>query len=285
MDPQSLGPRGLIFSDLDGTLLDHESYDFSPAVPAVEAGKAAGAVIILCSSKTRAELLAWQRRLGLAGPFISENGGGVFLTGDGALEPHFPARIGNQPAMVLGTPYPVLRQAVEELREEQRLALRGFGDMEAGEVAMHTGLSRGEAALAKERDFDEPFLWLTEPTDEELEKVRAWLSRRRLQMLRGGRLWHLVGGSDKGRAVRWVRETYEAAYGRALPCLGLGDSENDLPMLLSVDRGILVERPGGGHLAPVPSEVQGVTGIGPVGWANAVFEWIEEIISAEDRHG
>ena len=46
----------LLFSDLDGTLLDHDSYDFAPARPALDALKGIGAGVVLATSKTAAEV-------------------------------------------------------------------------------------------------------------------------------------------------------------------------------------------------------------------------------------
>jgi hydroxypyruvate reductase len=270
-------PAGLIFTDLDGTLLDHETYDFTLAVDALRAAQDASVLVILCSSKTRPELLAWQERLGLAQPFVSENGGAVFYAGEGPLRSRFRGRFDGMPAKVFGTPYPVLRKSLEDLRERFDLPVRGFGDMELDEIMQVTGLSAEDARRAGRRDFDEPFLWLDEPDEEHLESVRRWLSEQRLQVIRGGRLWHLVGGNDKGGAVRWVLDACAAAYAARLPSLGLGDSENDLPMLHAVDRGVLVERHGGGHLQGAHRNIVRVPGVGPEGWARAVEDWLREM--------
>ena len=66
--------------------------------------------------------------------------------------------------------------------------------------------------------------------------------------------------------------------GKAPPTIGLGDSDNDLGMLLAVDRGILVERPGGGHLVSRPAGVECAEGVGPWGWATAVTRWLDDIL-------
>lgn len=53
----------LIFTDLDGTLLDHESYDFTPARPMLARLAAMRAPVVLASSKTAAEIAEWQQGL------------------------------------------------------------------------------------------------------------------------------------------------------------------------------------------------------------------------------
>lgn len=71
------GPPLLVFTDLDGTLLDHESYDWSPARQALNRLAALGALVVPATSKTRAEVAPLMAALGLTGPAIVENGAGV----------------------------------------------------------------------------------------------------------------------------------------------------------------------------------------------------------------
>ena len=266
--------RGVVFTDLDGTLLDHRTYSFAPARAALETLKREGVPLVLCSSKTRAELIRLQKLLGIRGPFISENGGAVFLSGAGDLEALFPDRWAGLPAKVFGTPYDRLRDALVDLREVFGLHLVGFGDVDAERVASWTGLPREQARLACARDFDEPFTWEPEPDTQAQERVRQWLATRDLTLTRGGRFWHLTGSNDKGAAVRWLVATLAELSGERPRSLALGDSENDLPMLEAADQGILVARPGGGHVEPRPTGVGTVAGIGPLGWSRAVLDWL-----------
>ena len=68
----------IIFSDLDGTLLDHKTYTFEPASEALSVLKSRKIPLILSSSKTKAEIERIQSKLTLKEPFIFENGSGVF---------------------------------------------------------------------------------------------------------------------------------------------------------------------------------------------------------------
>ncbi len=271
------GPRAMVFTDLDGTLLDHHTYRWDPAVPALEALRSRGIPVVLCSSKTRAEMTEIQQALGLVGPMVVENGGAVVSTGAGELEARFPERVDGLPARVFGRPYGELRAALERLRQEVPGTLRGFGDMDDREVARRTGLPPEKARLARRREYDEPFVWEPEPGPAEVEAARRALARWGVRLTRGGRFWHLTGGNDKGRAVRWLVAAALEAWGEPPRTLGLGDSENDVPMLLAVDRGVLVARPGGGHLSPRPGGVRTVPGVGPGGWREAVLAWLREL--------
>ncbi|HLB03155.1 MAG TPA: HAD hydrolase family protein, partial [Nitrospiria bacterium] len=79
----------VIFTDLDGTLLDAATYSWKAAQPALELIKQRAIPLILCSSKNRAEIAAVRRQLDDHDPFISENGGGIFIPDD-YFEFYFP---------------------------------------------------------------------------------------------------------------------------------------------------------------------------------------------------
>ena len=72
-------PDTILFSDLDGTLLDQADYSFAAAKPALGVIRARGIPLVLCSSKTRVEIEEQRRRLNNDHPFIAENGGGIFI--------------------------------------------------------------------------------------------------------------------------------------------------------------------------------------------------------------
>ena len=69
----------VIFTDLDGTLLDRETYTWEAARPALDRVKRQGIPWVLVTSKTRGEVEFWRRCLGNEHPFIVENGGAVFV--------------------------------------------------------------------------------------------------------------------------------------------------------------------------------------------------------------
>lgn len=264
----------LIYTDLDGTLLDARDYSFGPARKALAKLQGAEIPVIICTSKTRAEILSLRQRLGNTHPFISENGGGIYLPG-GYFPFDLPAAHYSEGygVIVLGTPYPKLREAISALKAGG-FELKGFGDMTEGEVAEVTGLTTGEARLAKDREFDEPFI-LTGGEDQS-QRLKEAIKGLGLNFTKG-RLMHILGDCDKGRAVKIVTELYRREYGEVITC-GLGDSPNDLPMLKAVDYPFLVQKPGGYHDPDVKGgRIAMVDGIGPEGWAKAVTGLLMEL--------
>ena len=258
----------VVYSDLDGTLLDHHTYSFAPAAAALEALKQRGIPLVLCSSKTRAEMIPLHRELGLEAPFIAENGGGVFAPEGNPLARGDAWRQAGQGWRVLAIGLPITELRARAGGFLNRLGLKGFGQLSDREVAGLTGLSRPQAALARQREFNEPILPPSSQT--QARELLAAAREAGLQVTRGGRFWHLLGGGDKGKAVRLLNGLY-ARRDPGLTTMALGDALNDLPMLAAVERPVLVARPGGGH---APLDLEGLEReplAGPAGFNHAVL--------------
>lgn len=264
----------VIYTDLDGTLLDARDYSFRPAAGTLTLLEKLGVPVVICTSKTRAEILRIRQKTGNRHPFISENGGGVYLP-DGyfTLPVDLGESSGGYTVISLGAPYAALRDALGALKG-MGFGIRGFGDMAAEEVADHTGMTLEEARLAKAREFDEPFIFtgpggMPSGLTEEIERLGLHYTR--------GRFWHLMGASDKGAAVRLTTGFYAREFG-AVVTAALGDSPNDIPMLLEADYAFLVGAPDGTHDPDVRlDKVALVDGAGPEGWSAAVMGLLKNL--------
>lgn len=267
--------RLLVFTDLDGTLLDHKTYSFEPALPAVNALKAKNIPLIFCTSKTRAEIEKIRSEIQNSDPFISENGGAVFIPkGCFSHKFQFSREDSNYFIIELGTPYPELRKALNQISAPLPEKIKGFGDFTAKEVAHLCGFSSGQAELAKEREYDEPFILNDESLINEIQKMARRLN---LQVSRGGRFYHLTGNNDKGKAVLILRNLYKK-NSKNLKTIGVGDSLNDLPMLEAVDYPILVQKPDGSHDPLIKLDcLILVSGAGPAGWSEGIFSLLKEL--------
>lgn len=268
----------IIFTDLDGTLLDYSNYSFEAALPALQLIKEKNIPLLICSSKTRKEIEHYRKKLYNLHPFVSENGGGIFIP-----KGYFEFRVeslglrteeeGSYDVIRLGAEYADLRKALEGLRNEG-FNVKGFGDMTVGEIAEISKLSISEASMAKERDFDEPFF---SPGDE----------RETLRLLEGikgkgfnytkGKYFHILGNSDKGKAVSILIDLYRKEFGE-IATIAVGDSPNDIPMLERIDHPLIVRNPDGEFDSNIniPGFVK-ADGIGPEGWNKGVIDIVNRL--------
>lgn len=249
----------LVVTDLDGTLLDEETYGYEPARPALAALARRGAGLVLASSKSRAEMERLAEELDPRPALIVENGGAVLLPGEG----------GGYEEVVLGTDRATLVRVLGEIAAECEVAVRGFSSLAPEELRRIAGLSLTASRRALDRAYDEPFL-----LEDEGRAIRlaAAAERRGLRVTRGGRFFHLTGACDKGRALG---ELLARRGDRPTPAtVGLGDAPNDLPMFRAVDRPIVVPgrsgRPDAALAAALP-HAELAPAPGPTGWNAAVL--------------
>ncbi|MCP9438434.1 MAG: HAD-IIB family hydrolase [Nitrospira sp.] len=268
----------VVFTDLDGTLLNSRTYRFDEAREALDALQARGIPTVLVSSKTRAEMEPIRSQLRNGHPFIVENGGAVFIPAEYFLFP-LPGTRASGPYRIVefGTPYSLLRQALKEIERDIGLSLTGYGDLSADDVALRTGLSSEEAALAKQREYDEPFF--IEGTHRVPPELAAAIRSRGLNWTTGDRCHHLMGPQDKGRAVRRLIQYYRQAardHHHRLTTVAVGNSLNDLPMLAAVDRPILLQQADGVYAAGIdlPGLIR-APAPGPTGWNQAILSLLQ----------
>ena len=264
----------IIFTDLDGTLLD-TAYSFEKALPALQLLKEKNIPLIICSSKTKREIEYYREKLNNRHPFISENGGGIFIPED-----YFKSRIsdlkseenGKYLIIRLGARYPDLRKAIKELQDEG-FNIKGFGDMTVEELADIANMSIDEARMAKDREFDEPFVFRGSETDRQrlLERIIS-----KGFNYTQGRFFHILGNNDKGKAVSLLIDLYRNNFGE-ITTIAVGDSPNDIPMLEKVDYPVIVQKPDGSYDSriEIPNIIK-ADGIGPYGWSKVILKIISD---------
>lgn len=269
----------LIFTDLDGTLLDHDTYSWSAALPALENAAEHGVPVIPCTSKTFDECLKAQRDIGLGGPFIFENGAGIALPKTLFRKPFQQdgAELEGFWLCSLGVPYAKIRHALMGLRQVKHYQFRGFGDMTTEQISDCTGLDRHSAQLANLRRFSEPLLWLDNAKS--FDAFAQDIEQLGLTLTRGGRFIHVAGPTDKGKAMVWLARRYEYKLGEKPRVIALGDSKNDLAMLTAADIAVIIRplhnaplelRPRGPQQQVLTTEL-----IGPAGWNQAINSLLE----------
>lgn len=263
----------LIFTDLDGTLLDHHSYSAKPADRLIERlCKQAMAEVIPVTSKTYSELLWLKQEVPL--PFsicVTENGSVIH-----GPQESFQNNEGRSHVITPGIAYPEILDQVSKLPRSLRKHITGFADMSVEEVSHATGLAFDDASRAKDRQATEPFLW--SGSDEELAALAVIVGQADLRIQRGGRFYHLTGHATKEQAMdRIVKTIAEQRPDCDIISIALGDGPNDLAMIEAVDFGVIMPNPAGVTIESAKPDVRTASLPGPAGWVIAVNEILAEL--------
>ena len=265
----------LVFTDLDGSLLDHHSYSYRDALPQLHRLEHLGIPVIPATSKTRAEIEQLRAELGNGHPFIVENGAAVYIP-VGYFNAQPEGTIEHEAYWVREMAAPrakwldLLARLGDEFPEEFDYFFRAGTQ---GIVRM-TGLPEAQAAQANQREYSEPVKWLGD--DAGKARFIARLHAGGASVLQGGRFLAVSGDCDKGRALAWLRQVFQRGQpGRSSHDLALGDSANDCAMLEAAQSAVLVRSPV--HDFPLLARSDGVlfsTAYGPAGWAEGVAHWL-----------
>jgi mannosyl-3-phosphoglycerate phosphatase family protein len=262
----------ILLTDLDGSLLEESSYSPEPAREALHRIRGLGLPLVFCTSKTRAEVEHLRSILSNEHPFITENGGALFVP-DGYFRTEFdtPSRRDTYVVYEFGTPYNELVTALHRASQQTGCRVRGFHDMNPDEVSRRYGLSLEQSRLAKIREYDEPFEILDPPGSELLAAIEA-LGKH---WTRGGRLHHITGHGNKDHSVNLLASCYRRAFGDIIT-VGLGDGMNDLDFLSCVDVPVIIRSKAAEELRSLLPRARLTDLAGPAGWNRAVLELLDE---------
>ncbi len=262
--PDSVPPL-LLFTDVDGCLVNKHDYSYVDALPALERLRGQRVPVVLCSSKTAAELsvLADELRLQET-PLICENGTRILWRGK---------MFGGERSTVCGVPRGEVLNVLQELKS--RFQFRSFADLGLDGVMQTTDLPREAAARAMDREGTEPLLW--DEDEAQIDSFRQALEEHGLTLTRGGRFWHVAGTATKGDALCEVAERWREAAGDSGQTIAVGDSPIDQSMLDRADWPIGIPAPDGSHAVVLPIQGTWATLPGAAGWAESIGQVLDRI--------
>ena len=255
----------IVVSDLDGTLLDHHTYDFAAAKDAIFKLKQLNIPLILNSSKTQVEIQSIRSQIGNTEPFICENGG---LVCD--LATH------SSDIKYLGIPRQQFLPELAKIKQKLQLQYQSFAEAEVIDIVSWTGLSPDDAANALKREATEPLLWQDTPA--KLTEFRAELRKLDLQCVRGGRFHHVMGLFDKASCFALLKSYYGELWQAEVAIVALGDSQNDLPMLEQADFAIVIPSAKGTILKLERDNYFVASQTAPQGWQEGINYFLTNYI-------
>jgi len=156
-----MNKKRIVFTDLDGTLLDHYTYQTDAAEETIVALKFNKIDIVPNTSKTEQEILLIREQLALEGPFITENGAAVYIPINYFPQQPADTKIKNGfwvKSFTQSTDFWVALLKKQALEFESDF--QGFSQLTVAQLAKLTGLSEVLAKLAMTRNYSEPLNWI-----------------------------------------------------------------------------------------------------------------------------
>ena len=272
----------IVFTDLDGTLLDHDTYSFAAANDTLIKLEHLNIPVIPNTSKTYEELIELTKALQLTTPFIIENGAAVYIPKNYFLQqPDNTVIEGDYWVRHFSLPKAHWLTLLNKIKPEFEGLFEHFSAMMPERICEVTGLTLEGAKRAANRGFSEPVLW--QGSDEERRNFIEALIEHKAEPLQGGRFIHVSGKCNKGIALMWlmsefIKQDNEQVTGainteksNEFISVALGDSHNDIAMLEQADIAVRIAS----SVQALPklarkNAVYDSTGFGPEGWSECM---------------
>ena len=255
-----------VVSDVDGTLMDH-SYDLTPAKETIKFLQELSIPVILCTSKTAAEVKVIRKQLNLSDPYIVENGAAIY--GESL------SKVNGE--IILGEKYEVLENILRSISKEINYDLQPLNNISDQDATELTGLKGYSLELMRDRHWSMPFL---NPPDNKEEDINICCKKFNVEIFRGNRMSHMLSiESNKGKAIDVLKKY---SNNPNIKIIGLGDSPNDLPLLLNSDYKIVIPGPSGPNfkLLEKLNEYKYTLAIEPngYGWKSEINKLINKLV-------
>lgn len=259
----------VIFTDIDGTLLDSYFPDLNKAKKLVEKTLLNGIHLILCSSKTELEQDLIRSNIHLKEPFIVENGGATIIPLGYFKKSKFnhSKKFQNKYIIETGGSSFKIRSLLKKIRTKHKINFKGTSDLSIAELSKITKLSEDYAKRMIKRKYSETIVQID---SKDMPYFVTNLEELGLKVIPGGQYFDITLGNDKGTAAKILMEIFRKEYENDVIFFGIGDSKNDESMLSLMNHSILVQKPDASWQNLRIDNLQKVKGIGTRGWEVAL---------------
>ena len=222
----------LIFTDLDGSLLDKETFKFDVIKDYFKELVRNGIIIIPNSSKTEAELLDFNEQNNLDLSFITENGSSIH--GLNKIHQNLPDKI-------------IISRTIDEIRNiyEENISLdfknkiTHILELEIEVQQKILGLPLDKIKLAIKRNHSLPIKF--NGTKIEKNEFIKIMNNSGLTIQTGGRIMNICDNVNKSKAISKTIELINTKMNDQIVTIGVGDNQNDIEMLRHTDYACLVK--------------------------------------------
>ena len=220
----------VIFTDLDGSLLHRDTFQFDTIKDYIKSLVSKGVIIIPNSSKTEKEIENFIEELGVNLPYISENGSSIH--GLNLITSNFPDKL-------------ILSRGKEELlnifenKVPEKLKEKCFqiSKMSKKEKENILGQKDEELKDALNRKYTLPFLFKGDKNEK--NRLLKILNLNSLTLQEGGRVSNLCDNINKVKSMNRVIKILKKTEDK-IKTIAVGDNFNDLEMLRNCDIPCLV---------------------------------------------
>ena len=234
----------LIFSDLDGTFLNHHTYSYGSLKNYIN-NLDLEFELIFVTSKTFEEILNIQNKIEINHPFIAENGACIFFP-PGYLkltrntQENFFIHKSYYCYKMSNLKSEDLINSFSDLKKKYKFCF--YSELSNKSLCELTNLKLRDAKNSKNRLFTNPIFW--KDTNEQMLNFKSDVMKikKGLKILKGGRFFHISDNYNKAKAVTNFIKIIKSISNDRFLTVSLGDSENDICMLESTHYSCIVKR-------------------------------------------
>ena len=260
----------IIFSDLDGTLLDKNTFKFDIIEDYFRELILNGITIIPSSSKTEAELLDFNNHYNLKLSFISENGSAIH--GLDLVNKKLPNKVSISRS--IDEIYKIYNETIS-LDIKQKIIF--ILNLNFEEQKKFFGLPQDKMLLAKKRNHSIPIQF--KGTEIEKKNFIKIMNDVGLSVQSGGRIMNICDNTNKSKAMFKTIELIGKETDENIITIGVGDNQNDIEMLKNCDYACLVKNDNfDSSLINIDNLIKS-SEPSPKGWADVIKTTIQKIKS------
>lgn len=264
-----LSNQKVVFSDIDGTILDRDTYSYANSLSAIKQLQDHKIPLVLCSAKTKAEMDVLVGVFGIKDPFIVENGSAIVIP-KGYFQFSSGQDEGTAMRIELGGKVDRFESKLRATLEAEHIDYNSFSDMTPESVAKHTGMSLEQSQLARSREYTMTLV----VSKEEILRAKKLIESNGLICFSGGKSLTVGDTGNKGVAVRRLSDLYTKAH-EHITTYAFGDGENDMSMLQEVDFPILVQSSTGVWADSTSTRIIKIPKVGPDGFSAGVEDIVK----------
>ena len=258
----------IIFTDLDGSLLNKDTFRFDEIEDYFRELVSKGIKIIPNSSKTEAELSDFNKLYNFNLSFIAENGSSIH--GLNLIHGNLPNFISM--GRTLDKIYEIYKENIPNDLKQKIILISKLNYKEQEKIF---GLPLDKIKLAMKRNHSIPIKFTgSEVEKNELTKI---INDAGLTVQTGGRIMNICDNVNKSKAIIKTLELIKNEIKNEVITIGVGDNQNDIDMLKETDYSCLVKNDNfDSSLINIDNLIKS-SEPSPMGWADVIKTAIQKI--------